>query len=125
MQCPQCGTINPDDARFCKKCGRNLAEEYVSPPGSPVPPSSPAPPPYATGSVGTPAPRRFYRCTNDKVIGGVCSGIAHYMGVDVFLIRVLTALGLLVSGGSALLAYLIVWIITDEAPCLEPGVQPA
>ena len=39
------------------------------------------------------APRkRLVRRTDDKMIAGVCSGVADYLGVDVTLVRVLTVL---------------------------------
>mgnify|MGYP005805467475 CR=1 FL=1 len=31
MFCPQCGTENPEDARFCKKCGNSLASSLAQP----------------------------------------------------------------------------------------------
>lgn len=37
--CPQCGTGNPDGARFCQSCGKPM------PAGGGAPPSAPAPPP--------------------------------------------------------------------------------
>lgn len=40
MQCPKCGFENPDDAKFCGKCGE------------PVKPAAPAPPPAETVSQG-------------------------------------------------------------------------
>ena len=32
MQCPQCGAFNPEDARFCQRCGSPVeVEEYRDP----------------------------------------------------------------------------------------------
>ena len=30
LTCPHCGTVNPEDANFCKKCGANI--DTISPP---------------------------------------------------------------------------------------------
>lgn len=60
------------------------------------------------------APKRLFRDPDNKVIGGVCSGIAAYFDWDVTLVRlVLLALTFFVQG--TILAYIIVWIIVPEA----------
>jgi len=43
MQCPNCGTVNPDGARFCRGCGRSLLAAPAEPALQPAPPTSPAP----------------------------------------------------------------------------------
>jgi phage shock protein PspC (stress-responsive transcriptional regulator) len=60
------------------------------------------------------APRRLYR-SNDKVIGGVCGGIAEYFNVDPSAVRVAAVLSLFFIGLS-LLAYVIMWIVLPKAP---------
>src|SRR5436305_1078786 len=47
----------------------------------------------------TPEPRRLTRSSSDKVIGGVCAGIAKYLNVDVTVVRVVAVLLALVVGG--------------------------
>jgi phage shock protein PspC (stress-responsive transcriptional regulator) len=59
--------------------------------------------------------KRIYRSRTDRVIGGVCSGIGNYFGMDPVLIRVLWAVAFFV-GGAGLLAYIIAWIIIPEDP---------
>ena len=54
--------------------------------------------------------KRLYRSNKEKVIGGVCGGIAEYLGVDPVFIRLLWLLLALVWGYGVLL-YLIAWII--------------
>lgn len=54
--------------------------------------------------------KRLVRSMNDKILGGVCSGIAHYADVDPTLIRVLWVLSILIIGGG-ILAYIICWIL--------------
>lgn len=51
----------------------------------------------------------------DKKIGGVCGGLAKFLGIDSTAVRVAMALLVLV-GGMSLLVYLIMWlIIPDES----------
>lgn len=54
---------------------------------------------------------RLYRDTNDKFIGGVCSGIAAYMNVDPSIVRILFAIISFGGFGFGFLAYIILWII--------------
>lgn len=55
--------------------------------------------------------KKLYRNPDDKVLGGVSSGMAAYFGIDVLYVR-LAFLVLVIAGGSGLLIYLILWIIT-------------
>ena len=55
--------------------------------------------------------RRLYRDTNDKFIGGVCSGIAAYLNVDPTIVRVLFAIIILGTWFFGFLAYVIMWIV--------------
>jgi len=57
--------------------------------------------------------RRLYRNPNGKVIGGVCTGLGDYFGMDYTIIR-LVWLFLILFGGLGLLAYIIAWIIIPE-----------
>ena len=58
--------------------------------------------------------RRFYRNPDDKVLGGVCSGISAYFGIeDPIWIRLAFAVSLLMGYGFML--YIILWIIVPEA----------
>ena len=59
------------------------------------------------------------RNSNDKILGGVCSGIAHTLRIDPTVIRVLFAL-LSVGGGTGILIYLILWIVLPEQPLKAP-----
>ena len=62
-----------------------------------------------------PGPRRLVRDSHDQMIGGVCSGLAHYLDVDVTLVRLLTVLGAVFSCGSVVLAYVVAWILVPRA----------
>lgn len=64
----------------------------------------------------TPPPtyKKLTRNTDDKMIGGVCSGVADYFGIDVTLVRVLTVLGAVFGLGSLLVAYVVAWILVPQ-----------
>lgn len=58
---------------------------------------------------------RLYRDTNDKMLGGVCSGMAAYFRIDPTVVRLLF-LVLFFGGGSGFLLYLLLWIILPAKP---------
>ncbi len=55
--------------------------------------------------------KRLFRNEHDKVISGVSSGLAEYLGYDVVLIRILFAISAPFTGFATLLAYIIMWIV--------------
>lgn len=62
------------------------------------------------GSYGTgPARGRLYRNADDKIIAGVCSGLANYFHIDPVIMRIIFVV-LFFTGGSGFLVYLILWI---------------
>jgi len=58
--------------------------------------------------------RRLFRDTDESVIGGVCSGIAHYFGTDPIWVRLAFGLALIV-GGTGVFAYILLWIVIPPA----------
>lgn len=53
--------------------------------------------------------------SHDKVLGGVCSGIAEYLGLDATLVRAgYLILSILSAAFPGVLVYLILWIIMPE-----------
>ncbi|MDD2419651.1 MAG: PspC domain-containing protein [Bacteroidales bacterium] len=61
-----------------------------------------------------PPVKKLYRDSDDKVIGGVCSGLALYLNVDVVIIRILFVVALVV-GGTGFWAYVVFWIVAPLA----------
>jgi phage shock protein PspC (stress-responsive transcriptional regulator) len=60
-------------------------------------------------------PKRLFRARFNKILGGVCTGLAEYFNIDPVLVRVLWVVFTLM-GGAGLLAYIVCWIIIPEAP---------
>lgn len=50
------------------------------------------------------------RRSSDKIIAGVCGGVADYFGLDKVLIRAIYLL-LVLFGGVGVLVYIILWIV--------------
>jgi len=57
----------------------------------------------------------LYRSGKEKVLGGVCGGIAEYLNVDPTVVRLIWVFSVLVYG-TGLLAYLIAWLIIPKNP---------
>lgn len=58
--------------------------------------------------------KRLYRSTKDRMIAGVCGGLAEYFDIDPIIIRVLFVVVTL-GAGVGILGYIILWIVVPEA----------
>jgi phage shock protein PspC (stress-responsive transcriptional regulator) len=79
------------------------------------PPRPIGPPPGAAGTGPGPAPgpgpiRRLTRRTDNKMIAGVASGIAAYLGIEPWIVRIAFVV-MVPFGGFGVLAYLIAWLL--------------
>ena len=59
--------------------------------------------------------KKLYKSRNNRVIAGVCAGLAEYFNVDVTVIRVAWAI-LSLFGGGGIIAYILCMIIIPEKP---------
>jgi len=62
-------------------------------------------------------PKRLYRDEQNKVLGGVCSGIANYFVIEPWIVRILWIFLI----GVNILAYLILWIAVPSTSIKEVG----
>jgi phage shock protein PspC (stress-responsive transcriptional regulator) len=58
--------------------------------------------------------KKLYRSVDDRMIAGVCAGIADYFDIDPTLVRLLFALGIFVTGSALFWIYVIMMIIVPE-----------
>lgn len=68
---------------------------------------------------------RLYRSETDRVLGGVCGGIAEVYDVDPTLVRLITLL-IVLGTGAGLLVYIVAWLIMpteSEVKNTEPEVE--
>lgn len=86
------------------------ATEYIGAPNQfGIPVSEPA--------ASQPRPKRLYRSRKDRVIGGVCGGVAEYFGIDSVAVRLAFLILLFFGGG--LILYIIFWIVVPEKPVIS------
>lgn len=57
--------------------------------------------------------KKLYRSKKDRMIGGVCGGIADHFGHDPTIVRLIWVFGSLLWGAGIIL-YLIAWLIIPE-----------
>ena len=68
-------------------------------------------------SVPRPHPVPLRRSRSERVIAGVCAGLAHHFALDVTLVRVLYVLVSILSAAfPGILVYIILWIVIPEEP---------
>lgn len=58
--------------------------------------------------------KRLYRDENDKILGGVCAGLANYFGFDVVIVRIIFVV-LAISFGFGLIPYIILWVAVPSS----------
>jgi len=60
------------------------------------------------------APKRLVRSSDDRWLGGVCGGLARYLGIDSNLVRLLVVVGTILGLGSLVVAYVVAWILMPK-----------
>jgi phage shock protein C len=103
MYCSSCGKEIPSDARFCVHCGAPTAV-----------PAAAMPMPSFSG---------LFRSRSQRMIAGVCGGLAQTYGWDVTIVRLVTAL-LIFFTGIPVFVYFAAWIIVPEEPIVFPMTPP-
>ncbi len=63
--------------------------------------------------------KRLFRDENDKVLGGVCSGLANYFNMDVVIARIIFVV--LLFSGVGFLTYIIMWIAVPSSATTQIG----
>ena len=58
--------------------------------------------------------KRLVRSRDNRMIAGVCGGLADYLGVDVNLLRLVAAVLTVFTVGTGVVAYAIAWAVIPE-----------
>lgn len=67
----------------------------------------------------------LFRHPTDKLIGGVCGGLADYVRWDPVLVRIIWLVATIMTGGGGLLAYFVLWALLPVGTTVSGQVQPA
>ncbi len=130
MFCARCGSELSGSARFCSNCGAAATAEAVGKNASqsaqttwaasgqmPVDPAWNAPQPVPYGDVLT----KLQRPRTQRMVAGVCAGLAQHYHWDLTWVRVLTVLITVFSSGAGLVAYIVFWIVMPEETWMLPA----
>lgn len=60
--------------------------------------------------------KKLHRSRTDRMIAGICGGLGEMYSIDPTLIRLIVALIGLFTAGTAILVYVLGWVIIPEAP---------
>lgn len=96
--CPYCAEEVRAAAIKCKHCGSMLSTRY--------------------------APGDWYRSSRDRMIAGVCSGLAQQFGVPAAVIRLAFVLMTFFSAGVGVLIYLVLWIVMPSDDWADDEASP-
>ena len=77
--------------------------------------------PTARDKFSSPGYHRMYRDTDHRVIGGVCAGMAAYWDIDLWLVRLIFFVLLMMGVG--ILIYLILYIVLPEAKTTAEKIE--
>lgn len=64
--------------------------------------------------------KAFRRSRSDKILGGICGGLAQYFGIDPLLVRIAFVV-FAIFAGSGLLIYILLWLLVPLEPAPEMG----
>jgi phage shock protein PspC (stress-responsive transcriptional regulator) len=70
----------------------------------------------------TPGYHRMYRDPDNRVIGGVCSGMGAYWSIDPVIVRIIF-IALALAGGIGVMVYLILYIVLPEAKTTTQKIE--
>jgi len=105
MVCSNCKREVADYSNFCYYCGARQAVAPVGPP---------------------PGVKRLRRSVTDRKICGVCGGFAEYFEMDSTIVRIVwVLLAIFPIPFSAVVGYLVAWLVMPEAPLPLPAASPA
>ncbi len=122
--CPNCHSAVEPNAKFCMECGTQIQPLKGVPTTTsqqqPVIPNQQSQAtvsaPISQQSMASYDPNKFYRSWNDRKWLGVCGGLAKHLNMDSDLVRFLTVVLFLMTGGSVLIAYIVAALIFPYDP---------
>jgi phage shock protein PspC (stress-responsive transcriptional regulator) len=78
--------------------------------------------PSAKDKFASPGQHRMYRDPDNRIIGGVCSGMGAYWNIDPLIVRIIF-IALVLAGGLGVFVYLILYIVLPEAKTTAQKIE--
>ncbi len=63
--------------------------------------------------------KKLYRSKSDKMIAGVCGGLAEYFNIDPVIVRIIAVILLFPGGLPGFVPYVVLWIVVPEQPAIK------
>lgn len=70
-------------------------------------------------NASTETKRKLYRNKAQGKVAGVCAGLADYLKIETWVVRVAMVTGLVFSTGFFFIVYIAAWLILDEDPAAK------
>ncbi len=67
---------------------------------------------------------RVCRSQNDRVVAGVCGGLAEHLGWSPFRVRVVWVLATIFTAFAGVIVYFALWFLMPKAPQPPPAFEP-
>jgi phage shock protein PspC (stress-responsive transcriptional regulator) len=78
--------------------------------------------PTSREKFSSPGYHRMYRDPDNRIIGGVCSGMGAYWNIDPLIVRIIF-IALILAGGIGAMVYLILYIVLPEAKTTAQKIE--
>jgi phage shock protein PspC (stress-responsive transcriptional regulator) len=78
--------------------------------------------PTSREKFSSPGYHRMYRDPDNRIIGGVCSGMGAYWNIDPLIVRIIF-IALALAGGVGVMVYLILYIVLPEAKTTAQKIE--
>ncbi|NHJ46614.1 MAG: PspC domain-containing protein [Asgard group archaeon] len=115
INCSKCGAANEDFAEFCASCGEPVKkEEEIK--KSPIAEESSDDQADETSTTSDKKESKIYRSRTNKIVSGLSAGFAKEFNMEVDLIRILWVIFFVLTGGAAIIVYIILWAIIPFEP---------
>jgi phage shock protein PspC (stress-responsive transcriptional regulator) len=66
-------------------------------------------------AFGMASGKKLYRDPDNRILGGVCAGLAAYLNIDVTIVRIVMVVLTLISAFMAAVVYVLLWVVVPEA----------
>lgn len=63
--------------------------------------------------------KRLYRSRTERMLSGVCGGLAAYLGIDPTIVRLIFVISIFVTFTTSLFLYFVFWLIIPEEPAAD------
>jgi phage shock protein C len=117
---PEATTAEPADSHT-PPAATTPPAAYPPPAGNYAPPAADLPP---TGTRRTPL--RLHRSRDERMVAGVCGGLAETLGIDAVILRLALVLATVLGAGAGVILYVACWILMpgdpESGPTTTPGV---